>query len=163
MYGWVSDILYKKIIWPIFTLSILFLTSTTQAVEIDFTCLRYEDVSKIALLREHMDERSMLHYVNDKTTICVSQKDKEDFHSLAEGLFPPKYDTMKKIKVPNSPSGTPLESIKLFDQKLKKELKAALTKQNIWFTEDEKESIWYEISNRRKVEAISFKLFENKK
>ena len=152
----------KEIIISAFIFSYFSLTSVSQAVELDFTCMRYDDPSKVITLREHLDTGNILHYVSDKTTICVSPKDKEDFHNIARAIFPPNYDKTKQISVPDSPSGIPLQSIKIINHKLHQQLKLKLAEHNIWFTEDEREAIWYEVTNRQIVDKLSDQLWQKK-
>jgi len=147
---------FGKVLLAIFATTVC-LTSTNMAVAVDFTCVKYEDASKINILRQHLDNSSKLHYVSDKTIICVQPDDGEDIRSLAERLFPPK---IEYIDMPESPSGVPLQSIKIIDPKLHQELKVVLAKYEIWFTTDENDKIWYEITNREKVSDLADRLFK---
>jgi len=158
----VSKAMNKFRVYSSLMVAVLYLALAGHAAALDFTCMRYDDTSEVTVLRGFLDGRSMLHYVNDKNTICVDLKDKDEFHDLARSIFPPEYFEAKKTLVPDSPSGIPVQSAKIIDHDLHQKLKLALTKNDVWYKVDENDSIWYEITNVEKVNELLSQVFKQK-
>lgn len=135
-------------------LLVLSIASDARTVE---SCMSPDDPMKLKVLQEELNREKIPYHV-EGNIVCVANEHSDQFQSVILKVFPP--DPNKKIKVPLSPSGVPLNSLKLAEPSKQRTLEAELQKHHIWFTKDETGKIWYEVTQEKEVKEIEFRIFE---
>jgi hypothetical protein len=149
----------RKFIFSIALLAIPFAVCSRTVV----TCVSYDEQSKIDRLRKELEAEGVKYHMEsfpDNKGVCVSSEDRSKLIAIELKLFPPSKAPPRSVKIPPSPSGIPLTSVKLVAPEHQQALEAELIKQGIWFTKDEGGAIWYEVTREKEVQEIQFHVIE---
>lgn len=120
-------------------------------------CITLDDSNKISILQKELTKAGLPYYM-DGNIVCVKEEYADRFTAVVVKTFPP--DASKKLRVPPSPSGVPLNSTKLANPEEQTALEAKLKQQGIWFTKDETGAIWYEVTREKEVREITFQIIK---
>lgn len=119
-------------------------------------CLTLDDPAKIDIFKGELTKAGVPYYM-DGDIVCVTHEHADQFTTVLLETFPP--ESSRKLRVPPSPSGIPLNSTMLADPKEHAALEAELRQRGIWFTKDETGAIWYEVTHEKEVQDIMLQVF----
>ncbi len=124
------------------------------------SCSAFSDTKKTSVLRNELDKMGVPYRV-DGESICVSSDYRSQFIKATLIASPPNPNVAKRVIVPLSPSGAPVQSTQLADMKQQEIFEAELKKRNIWFSKDDTGMIWYEVTREKEVKEITFHIVDS--
>jgi len=133
-----------------------------QAAALD-SCTRLIDTTKADALRQALDSSGLPHYI-DGNTVCVEEKHRYGLEQILRQAFPNNSHVVQKgwITIPKSPSESALDYLLPINPPMHEAVKRELTRQEVWFTTDKENIIWFEVSQRHRVLDIIFGISEGR-
>jgi len=139
-----------------------FMPFYAQAEALD-SCARVIDSKNTATLRQALDHSGLPHYI-DGDTVCVEEKHRYALQQILRQAFPNNSNILQKawITIPKSPSESNLDYLLPINPEMHEAVIRELTRQEVWFTTDKENILWFEVTKRHRVLDIIFGISEGR-